>query len=263
MPAMSKAKNPVKATKDNQLVNWGPVGAIVFVVVTYFVSAIFGDLLLSIYPAIRGWSASQATQWLNSSTVAQFWATVFVEALLVLFLYMFLRYRKTSFKKIGLKGRPNWMDVGYILTGYAVYFVSLTLVIAVVHALIKSFDLNQKQDIGFSQTTTGPILILVFISTVVLPPIVEEILFRGFLYTGLRQKMPKIIAALVTSGIFASAHLLETTNGLLWSAAIDTFLLSMVLVYLRERTDKLWASMGLHMLKNLVAFSYLFVFHLS
>jgi membrane protease YdiL (CAAX protease family) len=255
------AKEPTKQPTDQ--VNWGPVSAILFVIVTYLVSAILSGFLVSFYPAIQGWNSSQANQWLNNSAVAQFWATVFLEALVVLFVYLFLKHRKSSFKAIGLKGRPKVIDVGYVVAGYAVYFVTLLIVVDLVHALVKSFNLNEKQNIGFSQSTSGPLLILVFISVVLLPPIVEEILFRGFLYTGLRKKLPKIVAAIITSVIFASAHLLEGSNGLLWEAAIDTFILSMVLVYLRDKTDKLWASMGLHMLKNLVAFAYLFVFHLS
>src|ERR1022692_4140912 len=39
---------------------------------------------------------------------------------------------------------------------------------------------------------------------------------------------------------------------------MDTFLLSLVLVYLQEKTGKLWASMGLQMLKNLIAFFFFF-----
>jgi len=47
---------------------------------------------------------------------------------------------------------------------------------------------------------------------------------------------------------------------LLWVAGIDTFILSLVLIYLREKTDSLYASIGLHMLKNTIAFLGLFVF---
>src|SRR5690606_7282850 len=103
-------------------------------------------------------------------------------------------------------------------------------------------------------------LILVFISLVLLPPFVEEVLARGFLYTGLKTKWPVWAAAVVTSLIFAAAHL-EFGSGapLLWVAAIDTFTLSLVLIYLREKTGKLGASIMLHMLKNGVAFVLLFI----
>jgi membrane protease YdiL (CAAX protease family) len=107
-------------------------------------------------------------------------------------------------------------------------------------------------------------LTLTFISLVILPPLVEETLMRGYLYGSLRKNMSKIGAALVTSIIFASAHL-EFGSGapLLWIAALDTFVLSLFLVYLREKTGSLWAGMLVHALKNGIAFASLFIFHLT
>ena len=71
--------------------------------------------------------------------------------------------------------------------------------------------------------------------------------------------MPQIAAAIVTSLIFASAHLPEGVGGLLWVGFIDTFILSMVLVYLREKTNGLYSGMMLHALKNGVAFYVLYL----
>ena len=68
---------------------------------------------------------------------------------------------------------------------------------------------------------------------------------------------------LVTSVIFGALHTLTGKDGLLWIAAIDTFALSLVLCYLREKTGNLYASMGVHAIKNGIAFLALFVLHLS
>ena len=87
---------------------------------------------------------------------------------------------------------------------------------------------------------------------------------RGFLYSSFKKGLPTAAAVIVTSAIFASAHLPEGGGGgLLWIAAVDTFILSLVLIYLREKTGALWASMTLHALKNGVAFVALFALHLS
>jgi membrane protease YdiL (CAAX protease family) len=53
------------------------------------------------------------------------------------------------------------------------------------------------------------------------------------------------------------------SGGLLYIAGLDTFILSLFLIYLREKTDGLWASMALHALKNGVAFVALFVLHVA
>jgi membrane protease YdiL (CAAX protease family) len=60
---------------------------------------------------------------------------------------------------------------------------------------------------------------------------------------------------LVTSLLFGLAHLQSGDNGaLIWGAALDTFILSLVLVYLRESTGALYAGILIHSLNNLLAF---------
>jgi membrane protease YdiL (CAAX protease family) len=143
------------------------------------------------------------------------------------------------------------------------YYISYLVIVSVAGALVPALNVDQAQELGFNPIGTGE-LILTFISLVILPPIVEETLMRGFLYTSLKKRLTKVNAALITSVIFAAAHLQFGSGApLLWVAAIDTFVLSLFLVYLREKTGSLWASMTLHALKNGVAFASLFIFHLS
>lgn len=235
--------------------------AVVAVIAIYFVSQLVGGLLLSIYPMLRHWSDAQANAWINNSVLAQFVYVVVAEGLMLLPLWLFLKHYKFGFGGLGLT-RAKGEDILYALGGFVVYFVSYAILLSVGTQLIPSLNVNQPQQIGFQTASGFGSLALTAISLVILPPIVEEILMRGFLYTSLKKSLPKIVAALVTSIIFASAHL-EFGSGapLLWVAAIDTFVLSLVLVYLREKTGRLWASMGVHGLKNAIAFVSLFIFH--
>jgi len=122
---------------------------------------------------------------------------------------------------------------------------------------LTQINLGQKQELGFDQLFTSGQKLLALVSLVVLPPIIEETVFRGFLFSGLRKKCNFIVAALVTSVLFASLHLLASSQGPLWIAGLDTFVLSLVLCYLREKTGALWAPMMLHALKNVIAFTIL------
>jgi len=62
--------------------------------------------------------------------------------------------------------------------------------------------------------------------------------------------------------LFGAAHLSEGgAAGPLWVGALDTAILSMVLIGLREWTGNLWAGITLHMTKNLIAFLAIFIFH--
>ena len=123
-------------------------------------------------------------------------------------------------------------------------------------------NVNQQQDIGFTNVHGAGALILTFISLVILPPLAEEIMVRGFLYSTLKKAMPALSAVLLTSALFAAAHLPEGgAAGPLYIAALDTFVLSLVLIYLREKTGSLWGSITLHATKNGIAFVALFALH--
>lgn len=251
-------RNPTKTG-----VNWSPLESVSVTLFIYFVSQLITGLFLYLVPMLFGLTEPRITQWLSKNTFGQFIAVVVMETISVALLLLFLRKRRATLATIGLKGRPAWRDAAYALAGFGAYIVIYTLVITITKKVIPEINLDQKQDIGFEHVSHLQIP-LVFISLVVLPPIVEELVMRGFLYTGLKQELPKIAAMLITSILFALAHLQAGSSApLLWVAGVDTFILSMVLLQLRDRTGKLWSPMMLHALKNLIAFLSLFIFHLA
>ena len=238
---------------------WPPLATIALTVFVYFASQFLAAILINIVPMAAGWTEARTTEWLQT-TVAQFLLISMIEGFVVLMLWGLLHMRRSTFRDIGLSW-PRLKDVGYAVLGFGMYFLLYLIIALLARLLVPSINFEQQQQIGFETARQhGPQLILVFISLVLLPPFVEEVLARGFLYTGLKTKWPVWAAAVVTSLIFAAAHL-EFGSGapLLWVAAIDTFTLSLVLIYLREKTGKLGASIMLHMLKNGVAFVLLFI----
>lgn len=244
-------------------INWSPWLAVVFVVVVYYVAQYLGALVISIYPALHHWSATQTNGWINSSVWGQFFYVLIAESLTLGSVYLFLKSRKRRLSDIGLV-RPKLTDPVWGLAMLPLYFVSYYVIVAVVHSLVPELNVTQQQQIGFTNVSGLGNLVLTFISLVLLPPIVEEILVRGFLYTSLKSKLPQITAALVASLIFASGHLQAGSGApLLWIAFLDTFTLSLFLIYLREKTHSLYASMTLHGLKNFIAFMSIFIFHLK
>jgi len=231
--------------------------------VVYYVSQLVGGLLVSIYPFLQHWSNARATSWLNNSVSAQFVFILIAEAFTIGAIYAFLRHYKLTLRTIGFK-RPRWRDPLYGLAAVPLYYVLYLLTVGVVSHFVPSLNVNQQQDIGFTNVHGAAQLILTFISLVMLPPLTEEIMVRGFLYSSLKKGMPTAAAVVVTSAIFASAHLPEGgAAGPLYIAALDTFVLSLVLIYLREQTGSLWASITLHALKNGVAFIALFALHVK
>jgi membrane protease YdiL (CAAX protease family) len=258
---MASFKLKKKLGDDTKSGSWGPVSSVLIATFVFFSSQVAVGLILQEYILLRHWSRFTANWWLSNSVAALFVETFLVELFVVLILYAFLRKRKISFKDIGLRGKFLIRDLSYALGGFFTYLLVYFSAVTTLQFFVKSFNVSQKQNLGVPSTAQGNDLWLLFIMLVVLPPIAEEILFRGFIYTSLRPKMNKVIAAIITSLLFALPHLFESNSGILWIAGCDTFILSMVLVYVREKTDKLWASMLIHALKNFIAFASLYLMH--
>jgi len=244
---------------------WSPVAAVLYTIGLFFVTQIIMGIAIGLYARLAYGDTSQAAEWLSSSIMVQFLYILLTEIMVVCGVLLFLKHRGMGLRFLGLT-RPRFLtDPLIAVGGFVLYFVLYIVLAAVVTTLVPSIDLDQRQDVGFQAANGLLPLAVVFLSLVVLPPIAEEILLRGFLFGSLRARISFVWAAIWTSIIFAIAHLQGGEQGapLLWIAAIDTFVLSLVLCYLREKTGRLWAPIGLHMLKNGVAYVALFILHSS
>ncbi len=261
---MSNASSKAAPTSPSvPRVPWNPWLGVVFTIVIFYISQALAYLIVSIYPGLHNWSSDQTVKWLNNSTIAQFVYILLAEAAVISAIYFFLKAYGRTFAATGLK-KPRWWDPGYALMAVPIYFGLYLITVAVAEHLVPSLNISQKQEIGFTGVHGSVQLVLTFISLVILPALTEEIMIRGFLYSSLKKAMKVVPAALIASLVFAALHLPEGgAAGPLYIAAIDTFILSLVLIYLREKTGSLWASITLHAIKNSIAFVSLFVIHLK
>jgi membrane protease YdiL (CAAX protease family) len=92
---------------------------------------------------------------------------------------------------------------------------------------------------------TVPVQVLLI---VVAAPISEEVCFRGMLFGGLRERLPRLAAALVSALIFGGLH---ATTGI--SAVPPLIIFGFVLALLYEKTGSIIPGILLHMLNNSVA----------
>ncbi len=132
------------------------------------------------------------------------------------------------------------------------YLIFSSLFLIVISLLFKDFDANQSQNVGIDGALTASDKIAGFVAIVILTPVIEEVLFRGIIFRGLRITSPFWLAAIVSSSLFALAH------GQ-WNVALDTFVLGIVLAYLVEKTKSIAPGILIHALKNSLAFTLLFV----
>lgn len=80
----------------------------------------------------------------------------------------------------------------------------------------------------------------------VVAPVVEEIFFRGFVFTGLRGQWGWPKAALASAGLFALAHVLPTSF-------LPIFILGLIFAFLFQASGSVWPAILMHMLTNTVA----------
>lgn len=169
--------------------------------------------------------------------------------------YLFSKKLKSSREELGLKELPTWTDIGLAPVGYA----AVTLVVSLIFNILQSFtwfDANEIQKTGFNTLSTGPDKIIAFFAIVIIAPIAEEIIYRGWIYGKLRTRLKAPISIIVTSLLFAVMH------GQI-NVAISVFVLSVVSCCFREITGTIYAGILMHMLQNGIAFYMLFVFRLG
>ncbi|MDB5185433.1 MAG: rane protein of unknown function [Candidatus Saccharibacteria bacterium] len=240
-------------------VTWNPVLATVYLILVFFVTQIIGGVLISVYAQLRYHDATRIADLISNSPGIQFSYILLVEAMSVGAIFLFVRHFKTKLSHIGLR-RPKFSDIGWAVLTLPIYYIIFLVAAYVGKRVFPGLNVDQQQDIGFNGVSGPVALTLTFISLVVLPPIAEEIMVRGFLYTSLRKVTPYLVSALLSSALFGAAHLNgASSGGPLWIAFIDTFILGFCLATLREKTGGLWSSMLLHSLKNSVAFYLLFI----
>lgn len=226
----------------------GPWRVVITTLVIFVVSQIAAGVIASLLLSLSG---SKLT--LDTSNPAQFVYVLLAEGAAAGLVFMVLKERGLKLQAIGFGRRPNWKDLQKAVIGFLAFYALLIIAGALINVFIPSIN-NQQQDVGFNTINTLSDSIFAFAALVILPPLGEETLVRGYLYSGLRSKWRFVPAMLLTSVLFGAAHLSGTDHGLLWSGAIDTFLLSLVLVYLRESTGVLYAGMLVHMFNNVIAF---------
>ncbi len=166
---------------------------------------------------------------------------------------LWYRFSRVSLRDVALTRLLSWKDLAFAVLGAAAYIILTMLALNIAGALF-GVNTGEVQNLGLSTQLYATDLLAAFIVLVVLTPIAEEVIFRGFLYGRLRLLAKSWwVPAVIVSALFGVAHMQ-------WNVGIDVFCLSMVACYLRERTDSIWAGIVLHMAKNTLAFFVTFVF---
>ena len=183
-----------------------------------------------------------------------------VTVVMVTMLPYWLFGRKSNIKDLGVTGKPAWLDLVIPVPTFVAYFIC-SIMMAALAVTFLNVDFKQTQQLPFDTTIlySQAQYAMIFFTLVVLAPLAEELLFRGYLYTKLRKITSVKVSVIITSLTFGLAHLAIGSENLQWNVVLDTFVLSIFSCLLREYTGAVWASVVLHAIKNSLAFYLLFI----
>ncbi len=152
--------------------------------------------------------------------------------------WIILRLRKATWADIGFKTARSSvlaLGCGLVFLAFGVNFINNMVMVFL------KIPIQAEKFFGIVTNLNNPTVFL--ITGILIAPLFEETIFRGFFFTGLRQKLGWKKAALISSAIFGFCHLQV-------AAFIPTFVIGLIFCYLYERSASIWPGIILHTLVN-------------
>ncbi len=148
----------------------------------------------------------------------------------------------------------NWKSD--VKTGLKHYLIVLPVIIAsgfVVDSVLRMFGIEpEQQDIISNLLSEDSLWVLAFMVFfgMLAAPIIEELLFRGFLQSAVRTTCSGLQTIFISGFVFALIH---------WNAHVflQIFVLGLMLAYLFEKTGSLVAPITVHICHNTVTLAFL------
>jgi membrane protease YdiL (CAAX protease family) len=249
------AVQPVEASSSRGPV-LGTISTLFIAFGSFFGAQFMGAILIVVLLGILGNNQEDITQILSNNSFAQLAVSSLIAGLVIYFLLRVIKWQKQDPKEIFMLRKIDRNQLVQVALTYGMYFVVMAVVTIVV-SLLTPVDVNQAQELGIPDPQSLAEKLSILIMLVVIPPIYEELLFRGYLFNGLRKYSSFLVSAILTSLLFGAAHL-EYEN-LNWIAAIDTLVFSGFLIYISQKHRSIYSSILLHAIKNGIAFIVLFV----
>lgn len=175
--------------------------------------------------------------------------------------WVIFKTQRLTWKDVGFaEPLPSWRDIGIAPIVFVLSLVASVVAMFVAAQVLPGVDLQTEQQIGFENVTQRYEMLMAFLTLVVLAPVFEEVLFRGYLYGRVRRYLSTVWTVILTSLLFGMMHVYAgPDNPLQWNVVINTTVLALCIGALRAYTGNVWAAILVHMLKNGVAFFALFV----
>ena len=223
---------------------YNPLWAIFFVVLTFEISTLPALYLLD---ALGGW-VYQNPVTVNMTYIGSVemypirdnLVGFFAMPVAIFFILWRMKKRKIPLSELGsleIQTKPLFLSI---------FLLAAFLLLEEFYFYVLGIEMPES----FIEFMLAEPILLGFISVVVVAPIIEEFLFRGFLYSQLRRSFLKDWGAVAVSSLVWTAIHFQYEVGILFFL----FLFGLFLGYFRIKYNSLLIPVALHALNNLIAF---------
>lgn len=161
--------------------------------------------------------------------------------------FLVIRKYRLKLRDLGLRAAPLKSAVLLILKAYGmVILFNIVLALALFRFGLKLPGFGEQiPHIPLFGKSAFDMAIAVFV-LIGIGPIIEEIVFRGFLLQTLLSRIKPLFASLIAAGFFALVHFEFQSIGMI-------FFLALVINWLFIRSRSIWPCVAFHMINNGIA----------
>ncbi len=243
-----KGKEPVPRTLEEYAVAWSWEDALKIAIIFLFFSHIF----FIFEHLLTGFLGTAGIDKRSSIVVDSVFMDIFV--LLLVIRFAVVKY-KQKIAALGISFKNIAKDIGIALYGYLAFLPVLAGIFFCVLVVAKLLNYTPPAEPIYElvfKERRPHLLVVISLMVALIGPVVEEIFFRGFLYSALKKRLNVTAAMVVSACIFSLLH----TNVL---GFLPIVFLGIFLAYLREKTGSLIPSITVHMVHNAALTALMFL----
>jgi membrane protease YdiL (CAAX protease family) len=237
------AYQPQRVLPEDLRVSWSWPHFTIFILFAFSSFILVQTALALYYAPHRPLTQKQLEQYLLNKPQFLFGSNILWYASIFLFLYVTLAV---------LRGLPFWTSLGWKKLKYTVspasspwvYFFSGCLLAILVSLATLSVHTNDKAPIQEVMRNRNSAILLMSMAVLV-APLVEETVFRGYLYPLFAKSFGIVPGILLTGILFGLMHGYQL--GWTWGVVIMLILVGITFTFVRARTGTVFASFLLHL----------------
>ncbi|MBO5021933.1 MAG: CPBP family intramembrane metalloprotease [Clostridia bacterium] len=180
---------------------------------------------------------------------------IYLSITLLLYLAIFFAYNKinkVSFKAVNLKFKMPWHTYLILIAVGVLSLLGVNYFIGATDNFLSLIGFPIKEGLPMVNPTSFPLYLLALLLMAVIPAICEELLFRGVILHGLRDRFGTWASIALSALMFALMH------GNL-QQFVYPFILGGIMGWLVTKTGSLFSSMLVHFINNFLVVTFAYI----